>query len=168
MVATDEVGRISGGIPAWVSLKTPCSCEPGPRASLTPLPPLAQDAAGPDPAPADRCAALEAELRKSKRREEKLQALQYRLREDVKACGGDLDRLEDLRERRSLEYELDRTQNQASREKAALSEQLRAALAKCAALEGGKGAAPRRGVLQTKENVYPARRSSQGSDASLT
>ncbi|KFM22412.1 Centromere-associated protein E [Auxenochlorella protothecoides] len=110
----------------------------------------------PDPALADRCAALEAELRKSKRREEKLQALQYRLREDVKACGGDLARLEDLRERRSLEYELDRTQNRASREKAALRDQLRAALAKCAALEGGvKGGAPRPGVLQARENVRP-------------
>ena len=37
-----------------------------------------------------RIAALETEVRRSKRREEKLQAMQFRLREDLKACGGDL------------------------------------------------------------------------------
>lgn len=40
-------------------------------------------------AQAERVAALETELRRSKRREEKLAALQYRLREDLKSCGGD-------------------------------------------------------------------------------
>lgn len=40
-------------------------------------------------AQAERVAALETELRRSKRREEKLTALQYRLREDLKAGGGD-------------------------------------------------------------------------------
>ncbi len=37
-----------------------------------------------------RVATLESEVRRSKRREEKLQAMQFRLREDLKACGGDL------------------------------------------------------------------------------
>ena len=37
----------------------------------------------------ERVAALETELRRSKRREEKLTALQFRLREDLKQCGGD-------------------------------------------------------------------------------
>lgn len=40
-------------------------------------------------AQAERVAALESELRRSKRREEKLTALQFRLREDLKECGGD-------------------------------------------------------------------------------
>ena len=39
---------------------------------------------------ADRMGALEAELRRSKRREEKLAALQYRLREDLKQNQGDI------------------------------------------------------------------------------
>ena len=38
----------------------------------------------------ERCAQLEADLRRSKRREEKLAALHFRLKEDVKAGGGDL------------------------------------------------------------------------------
>lgn len=36
-----------------------------------------------------KCARLEQELRKSKRREEKLTALQYRLKEDVQLMGAD-------------------------------------------------------------------------------
>ena len=36
-----------------------------------------------------QCARLEQELRKSKRREEKLTALQYRLKEDVRLMGAD-------------------------------------------------------------------------------
>lgn len=47
-----------------------------------------------------RCAALEQELCKSRRREEKQQALQYRLLEDMGAAGGDLavfDQLNDVR-----------------------------------------------------------------------
>ena len=36
-----------------------------------------------------KCARLEQELRKSKRREEKLTALQYRLKEDVRLMGSD-------------------------------------------------------------------------------
>ena len=39
---------------------------------------------------AAKCTALEAELRGCKRREEKLQAMQFRLREDVKVAGADL------------------------------------------------------------------------------
>ena len=39
---------------------------------------------------AERIGALEAELRRSKRREEKLAALQYRLREDLKQNQGDI------------------------------------------------------------------------------
>ena len=38
----------------------------------------------------ERCAALEAELRRSKRREEKLAALHFRLKEDVRTGGGDV------------------------------------------------------------------------------
>ena len=41
-------------------------------------------------AAAERVSTLEAELRRAKRREEKLAALQFRLREDLRACGGDL------------------------------------------------------------------------------
>ena len=101
-------------------------------------------------------AALEDELRRSKRREEKLQALLYRLRHDLKSCGGDLAALDDIQERRSLEYELDRLRNRASREKALLREQLATALERCAAFEGkGAGAArPARGILQPKENQH--------------
>ena len=43
-------------------------------------------------AAAERVGALEAELRRAKRREEKLAALQFRLREDLRACGGDVRR----------------------------------------------------------------------------
>ena len=39
---------------------------------------------------AERIGALEAELRRSKRREEKLAALQFRLREDLKQNGGNI------------------------------------------------------------------------------
>lgn len=63
------------------------------------------------------CAQLEGELRKSKRREEKLQALQFRLREDLKAAGGDLAAFDGLRDARGLEYELDRVANRAARDK---------------------------------------------------
>ena len=38
----------------------------------------------------ERCAALEAELRRSKRREEKLAALHFRLKDDVRTGGGDV------------------------------------------------------------------------------
>ena len=71
-----------------------------------------------------RCSALEGELRKSKRREEKLQALLFRLREDLKAAGGDVARLDLLKDQRALEYELDRVQNRSSRDKAVLREKL--------------------------------------------
>ncbi len=39
---------------------------------------------------AERVGVLEAELRRSKRREEKLAALQFRLREDLKQNGGNI------------------------------------------------------------------------------
>jgi chromosome segregation ATPase len=68
----------------------------------------------------ERCLALESELRKSKRREEKLQALQYRLQMDIKECGGSLEAFKNLRDVRSLEYELDRTANRAEKEIARL------------------------------------------------
>ncbi len=41
------------------------------------------------PSQSGRAAKLEAELRAAKRREEKLAALHFRLREDVKAAGTD-------------------------------------------------------------------------------
>ena len=90
-----------------------------------------------------RCSALEAELRKSKRREEKLQALQFRLREDVQAAGGDPGRFDALRDSRALEYELDRLANRASRDKAVLKEKLAEALAANKALQAQLGAAGR-------------------------
>ena len=121
----------------------------GPPAEAPPAPAqLAEQAA--------HRAALEEELRRSKRREEKLQALLYRLRHDLKSCGGDLAALDDIQERRSLEYELDRLRNRASREKAVLREQLAAALERCAAFEGKSAGAvrPARGILQPKENQH--------------
>lgn len=63
----------------------------------------------------ERCAVLEGELRKSRRREEKLQALQFRLQMDVKESGGSLHALKNLRSVRELEFDLDRAQNQISR-----------------------------------------------------
>jgi hypothetical protein len=111
-----------------------------------------------------RCSALEAELRKSKRREEKLQALQFRLREDVKSSGGDVGSFDQLRDVRALEYEMDRLANRASREKAQLREALAeaqkraeraegAAAKAAAAAGGGKRALGGAGsVLADKEN----------------
>lgn len=61
-------------------------------------------------------AALEAELRRGKRREEKLQAMQFRLREDLKAAGGDPSVFDRMRDVRALEYELDFAANRHSRE----------------------------------------------------
>ena len=46
-----------------------------------------------------------------------LQALQFRLREDVKAAGGDLAAFDQLKDARALEYELDRVANRATRDK---------------------------------------------------
>lgn len=63
----------------------------------------------------ERCTVLEGELRKSKRREEKLQALQFRLQMDVKESGGSVDAFKNLRSVRELEFDLDRAQNQISR-----------------------------------------------------
>lgn len=108
-----------------------------------------------------QCQALEQELRLSRRREEKLQALHYRLRADVKACGGDLAALRDVSDRRGLEFELDRTRTRAARERAVLKEQVREALARCAELQakapaGAGGDKPHRAPaapLGDKENV---------------
>lgn len=47
------------------------------------------------------------------------QALQFRLREDLRSSGGDLSAFDQLKEARGLEYELDRLQNRASRDKQA-------------------------------------------------
>lgn len=92
-----------------------------------------------------KCMVLETELRKSKRREEKLQALQYRLQQDFKQSLGSVDMFSNLREVRSLEYELDRTANRAEKEITAL----RAALQK--ATESSR--ASTRPVLIDKENT---------------
>lgn len=46
-----------------------------------------------------------------------LQALQFRLREDLRASGGNLAAFDQLKETRGLEYELDRLQNRAGRDK---------------------------------------------------
>jgi hypothetical protein len=54
-----------------------------------------------------RAAALEVELRKSKRAEQKLQALLYRLRQDVAEVKQGADLLAKLEDQRGLEYEVD-------------------------------------------------------------
>ncbi len=46
-----------------------------------------------------------------------VQALQFRLREDLRQCGGDLGKFEQLKDMRGLEYELDRVSNRAARDK---------------------------------------------------
>lgn len=55
----------------------------------------------------ERAAALETELRKSKRAEQKLQALLYRLRQDVAEVKQGADLMAKLEDQRSLEYEVD-------------------------------------------------------------
>jgi hypothetical protein len=57
--------------------------------------------------PQERAAALEVELRKSKRAEQKLQALLYRLRQDVAEVKQGADLLAKLEDQRGLEYEVD-------------------------------------------------------------
>lgn len=57
--------------------------------------------------PQERAAALENELRKSKRAEQKLQALLYRLRQDVAEVKQGADLMAKLEDQRSLEYEVD-------------------------------------------------------------
>lgn len=54
-----------------------------------------------------RLSALESELRKSKRAEQKLQALLYRLRQDVASMGSNPNVFDNLQDVRSLEYEVD-------------------------------------------------------------
>jgi chromosome segregation ATPase len=83
-------------------------------------PAITTDTSGRTDALEQRCLALESELRKSKRREEKLQALQYRLQQDIKISGGSLETFKNLRDVRALEYELDRTVNRAEKEIASL------------------------------------------------
>lgn len=55
----------------------------------------------------ERLAALESELRKSKRAGQKLQALLYRLRQDVEQLPTKPGMFDQLQEVRSLEYEVD-------------------------------------------------------------
>ena len=71
--------------------------------------------AGAAQADAARVAALEAELRRGRRREEKLAAMQFRLREDVAAASRDPAAFDRLRDVRGLEYELDFVTNRAQR-----------------------------------------------------
>lgn len=54
-----------------------------------------------------RASALESELRKSKRAEQKLQALLYRLRQDVAGLGSNPGLFDNLQDVRNLEYEVD-------------------------------------------------------------
>jgi hypothetical protein len=54
-----------------------------------------------------RASALESELRKSKRAEQKLQALLYRLRQDVASLGSNPGLFDNLQDVRNLEYEVD-------------------------------------------------------------
>ncbi|KAK9836595.1 hypothetical protein WJX74_004004 [Apatococcus lobatus] len=93
----------------------PSDPQPGPKAS----------------GKAGREVQLESELRRSKRREEKLQALLYCLREDVKASGGNLEAFQNLHDVRKLEYELDFVTNRAARDTQALKD-------KIAQLQGAK------------------------------
>lgn len=55
----------------------------------------------------DRIAALESDLRKSKRAEQKLQALLYRLRQDMSQLPTNPGMFDQLQDVRSLEYEVD-------------------------------------------------------------
>ena len=93
----------------------------------------------------ERCSKLEQELRRSKRREEKLQAMQYRLREDIKQAGGSLDKFERLRDVRSLEYEMDRAKNKYEKEIASLHRALKEAQA-C------KGTSARQPLIDKENN----------------
>jgi len=54
-----------------------------------------------------RVSALETELRKSKRAEQKLQALLFRLRQDVAELQANPSLFDQLQDVRSLEYEVD-------------------------------------------------------------
>lgn len=56
---------------------------------------------------AERLSALEGELRRAKRGEMKLQALLYRLRKDVETAGSNLAAFDNLRNVRSLQYDVD-------------------------------------------------------------
>lgn len=104
------------------------------------------------PAPAEPAQAqaqaqvLQAELRKSKRREEKLNALVYRMRQDVEALTKDPGAFAKLQDVRALEYELDFASNKAARERAAMQAEITALKARLD--RGGRGVL---GVLD--ENV---------------
>lgn len=56
------------------------------------------------------------ELRRAKRREEKLQAMLFRMREDLEAQGRDPAMFDKLQDVRALEYELDFQTNRAARD----------------------------------------------------
>lgn len=77
----------------------------------------------------EKCIRLEQELRRSRRREEKLQALQYRLQEDVRQSGGSMEVFTKLKDIRTLEYEMDRAANKAEKEICTLRQALQQALA---------------------------------------
>lgn len=77
----------------------------------------------------EKCFRLEQELRRSRRREEKLQALQYRLQEDVQQSGGSMELFTKLKDIRTLEYEMDRAANKAEKEICILRQALQQAQA---------------------------------------
>ncbi len=87
----------------------------------------------------EQTAALHAELRKSKRREEKLNALVFRMRQDVQGLTNDPTAFDKLFNVRELEYELDFAANKAAREQAALQQQISVLQQRLASAEG-KGA----------------------------
>lgn len=92
-----------------------------------------------EPAQAQLQAQFQAELRKSKRREEKLNALVYRMRQDVEALTKDPEAFSRLQDVRALEYELDFATNKAARERTALQAEitaLRETLDKGGSVEG--------------------------------
>lgn len=109
-----------------------------------------------------RCKDLESQLRKSKRREEKLQALQFRLRQDLEQSNGDLSAFDRLVNARALEYELDRALNRASKEKENFMKAIAVAeqrAQKAEAILGNNSSHPEKQLpkafpLENKENIF--------------
>eukprot|EP00878_Enallax_costatus_P036783 GHUV01041339.1.p1 GENE.GHUV01041339.1~~GHUV01041339.1.p1 ORF type:complete len:195 (+),score=84.78 GHUV01041339.1:222-806(+) len=122
-----------------------------------------QAAAAAGKGPADlqeRVAALESELRKSKRAEQKLQALLYRLRQDVSQLSTKPGMFDQLQEVRSLEYEVDFLTNKCKKYERILRqtvEQQQASNKAAGSSKAGEGAHAAQHGLVDKENVQHAR-----------
>uniref|UniRef100_A0A7S3R1D0 Uncharacterized protein n=1 Tax=Dunaliella tertiolecta TaxID=3047 RepID=A0A7S3R1D0_DUNTE len=70
-----------------------------------------------------KCAALEADLRRAKRAEMKLQALLFRMRSDIEKAGGSCVSFDNLRDVRSLEYDVDMLTQKLKRTERLLQQQ---------------------------------------------